>query len=202
MANTAMGGFRWARSKIGAKTEPRERGVVITANSGAIFRGDAVKRVSDGTFIVCAAGDAVYGIADGVERYKNSSSQIVSGNYLPDATAYSGTPTLDNPQASVIYIIPCRDQVFEVDVNTAATTLTTAQDLVGNNADLVATAGSTASGRSGFVLNTASGSGTGTAQFQILEIVQMPGNDVTAVNWKALVQVNEGNEPPFTATGV
>lgn len=203
MANLTIGGFRWRKNKDGARSEPRERGVVISNQTGGIFYGDVVKRVSDGTFIAAAAGDTtLYGICVGVERYKNSSSVITAGNYLPASTTYTGAPVLSNPQASVIYIVPLRGNVFEVDVDTAASTLTAAQDFVGNNADFAAGAGgSTTTGRSTHVLD-GSGPGTGTAQFQILEIVQDPLNDVTAVRWKALVQGNEVSDTSFTTTGV
>ena len=128
--------------------------------------------------------------------------QVVAGNFLPVTTAYTGAPTLSNPQASVVSVTPAMGQVFEADVDTAMATATAAQDLMFNNADIVATAGSTSTGRSGHVINGASGTGTATAQWRLLEVVLSPDNDVTAANWKVRMTLNEGTEPiPGTATG-
>ncbi len=91
----------------------------------------------------------------------------------------------------------------EMDVDTVVADAAAAQSLVGNNFDFVATAGNTSSGRSGFVINNASGMGTGTAQLRMMEVGQDPLNDVTAVNWKAKFVVNETTEPTLgVATGV
>lgn len=203
MANIQVGGARWLKRRAGGNLEPREECPVASAYGTAIFCGDLVKRVSDGTIAAAAAGDAVYGIAAGAVRYKNSSSQIVAGNHLPASTTFTGAPDLSNPQASIVAVIPLSvGDIIEMDVDTAVSTITAAQDLVGNNFDIVATAGSTTTGRSGYVVNGASGSGTGTAQIRLNMISRDPLNDVTAANWKGQFIVNESTEPlPGTATG-
>ena len=203
MANIQIGGARFAKRRAGMNLEGREECAVASAYGTAIFFGDLVKRVSDGTIAAAAAGDAVYGIAVGAVRYKNSSGQVVAGNYLPASTTFSGAPSITNPQASIVAVIPLgKEDVIEMDVDTAAASITAAQDLVGNNFDIVATAGSTSTGRSGYVVNNASGMGTGTAQLRLLEVVPSVDNDVTAVNWKGRFLVNESTEPaPGTATG-
>lgn len=204
MANIAIGGARWIKRRGGLNLEGREECPVASAYGTAIFLGDLVKRVSDGTIAAAAAGDAVYGIAAGAIRYKSSAGVIgVAGNHLPASISFSGAPSITNPQASIVAVIPlCKDDVFEMDVDTLAATITAAQDLVGNNFDIVATAGSTTTGRSGYVVNNASGQGTGTAQIRLLEVVPDPLNDVTAVNWKGRFVINESTETvPGTATG-
>lgn len=203
MANIAIGGARFVKRRAGANLEGREECPVASAYGTAIFAGDLVKRVSDGTIAAAAAGDAIYGVAAGAVRYKNSSGTIVAGNYLPASTSFSGAPDLSNPQASIVAVIPLgAGDVIEMDVDTASSTITAAQDLVGNNFDIVATAGSTTTGRSGYVVNGASGSGTGTAQIRLNFISRDPLNDVTAANWKGQFIVNESTEPaPGTATG-
>lgn len=204
MANIQIGGFRWIKSRFGvAGCAPVEERPVATANGTAIFKGDIVKLVSDGTVIAAAAGDTVSHVVVGVVRYKNSSGVITTGNFLPASTAFTGAPAVSNPQASVLSVIPLQGQILEADCDTAMASITAAQDLMSNNGDLVATAGNTTTGRSGFVMNTASGTGTGTATFRFLEVVLDPSNDVTAANWKVRVTLNEGNEPvPGSATGV
>lgn len=204
MANTAIGGFRWVKSRDGNKTAPVELRTVASAYGTGVFRGDPVKLVDDGTIAVCAAGDAIYGIADGVEQYRLNGVNGVKGNYLPASTTYSGAPVVTNPAASVVRVIPARGQIFEGDANTLAATLTAAQTLMFNNCDVDGGAGgSTTTGRSTFVVNNTGGQlGTGTAQIRMLEISTDPLNDVTAANWKVLIQVVEGTEPnPGTATG-
>lgn len=202
MANMVMTGFRWVKGRNGTVLQPVEERVVATANAAPLFHGDCVKLVSDGTVIAAAAGEAIYGVCIGAVRYKNSSGQVVSGNFLPVSTAYTGPPSLANPQASVVSVTPAQGQIFEADCDTAVASVTAAQDLMFNNGDIVATAGSTSTGRSGHVMNTASGTGTGTAQWRFLEVVPDPLNDVTAANWKVRITLNEGTEPsPGTATG-
>lgn len=202
MANMAIGGFRWIKSRVSTNHEPQEERLVASNNTTAIFRGDCVKLVSDGTVVVAAAGDAIYGVCTGCVRYKRSDGVIAAGNYLPATTTYTGNIAFTNSQASIISVTPAQGQVFEADCDTAMSTINAAQDLMFNNGDFVATAGSTASGRSGHVMNTASGTGTGTANWRFLEVVLTPDNDVTAASWKVRVTLNEGTEPiPGTATG-
>jgi hypothetical protein len=185
--------------------------VVASGYATAIFNGDVLKRVNDGTAAVAAAGDAPFGIAIG-GRYKDSTGTVRSGPYIPASLTYSGTATLSNQEATVVFVIPLGPtEIFEVDCSTA-TTAATAASYVGNNCDHgVGSGGSTASGVSSHILNTATGGnggttpGTGAATFRIEEISLYGGsdiNDVTAANWRALVSLNESTEPPYTTTGV
>jgi hypothetical protein len=202
MANMVMAGFRWVKSRFGSNNQPIEERVVVTSNAVGVFTGDCLKLVSDGTVIPAAAGDAIYGICNGVVRYKTAGAVVRGGNYLPITTVYTGAPHTSNPQASVVSCTPCQGQVFEADFDTVAATLTAAQDLMFGNADIVATAGNTVTGRSGHVINGAAGLGTATAQWRLLEISPDPSNDVTAVMWKVRVTLNESTEPgPHNATG-
>lgn len=201
MANMVMGGFRWAKTRRGVNLEPREERPVASGYATGIFRGDPLVLVSDGTVAVAAAGDAVYAIADGAVRFK-AAGVVIAGNFVPAATTYTGAPSITNPQASIVACIPVVGQLFEVDYNTLAASITVAQGLMNNNVDVVAAAGSTSSGRSAFVLD-GSAPGTATAQFRVVEISTNPMNDVTAVNWKVLGEFNEGPAPSATsAVGV
>lgn len=203
MANMVNGGARWVRCKVGANVEVVRDMPVASNNTLAIFCGDLVKRVNDGSVLAAAAGDAVYGICRGAVRYKTASGVIQGGNYLPAATTYTGDIDTDNPQASCIKVTLLAGAEFEMDIDTAVATRTAAQSLVGNNFDIVATAGNTSSGLSGYVVNNAAGMGTATAQIRMTEVVKDPLNDVTAVNWKAIFEVNETLEPPLgSAVGV
>jgi hypothetical protein len=202
MANVATPGFKWVKN--GGRTEPPIVLMPVASAYGtAIRRGDALKRVSDGTVAVLAAGDQLAAfVCDGCERYKDGDGNMRPADMAPASTTYTGTTSVLNPLATVVRCIPVAGQLFEVDCDTGAATQTAAQDLVGNNADMVATAGS--NHFSGHVLNTASGTGTGSAQFRIESIVVLPGgkNDVTAANWKVIVSANESTSTPYTTTGV
>jgi hypothetical protein len=204
MANIAIGGARLIKRRAGGNLEGTEEMPVASAYGTAIFYGDLVKRVNDGTIAAAAAGDAVYGIAAGAVRYKNGSGQIVAGNHLPASTTFTGSAHISNPQASIVKVIPLGSgDIFEMDVDTVVADVAAAQSLVGNNFDIVATAGSTTTGRSGYVVNNASGMGTATAQIRMNAVSTDPLNDVTAVNWKAQFIVNETTEPTLgVATGV
>lgn len=202
MANTAIGGFRFHKMRNGANRPHVEELPVASAYATGIFRGDPVKRASDGTIQAAAAGDTnVLGVADGVVRYKASDGTIKSGNFLPASTTYSGAPHTSNPEASIVRVILARDVIFEADANTAAASFTAAQSLIDNNADVAAGAGgSTTTGRSTYVLDNSS-TGTATAQCRIVGIATDPLNDVTSTNWKALIEFNESTEVQFGTTG-
>ena len=206
MANTAIGGFRWMRDRDGGSHQPIEERPVASAYGTGIFRGDVVKKVSDGTVAVCSAGDAAYGVVQSCVRYKDGTGLIRSGSFLPASTSYSGAPSISNPQASIVAITPVRNQIFEVDMGTAAATITAAQSLVGNNCDYATGAGGDTTTGRGTYYGDNSSTGTATANIRILEVspwgMGYSQNDVTAVNWKALVEFNEGEEPvPGSATG-
>jgi len=203
MANDVIGGIRWVRNLIG-RGMPVEEAVVISAGSGNIFTGDPIKPVSDGTVIVAAGGDTTtIGICIGVKQYKGADGVVRSGgSFLPTGTTYTGAPSLDNPQASIIRYIPVKGQEFEIDMNTAMSTETAATDIYRNNVDFSVGSGSTSTGRSACVADNSS-PGTGAANLRIRGKALGPKNDVTAVNWKALVEFNEFYNPgAITTTGV
>lgn len=206
MANQVMGGFRWLRNRNGGALQPIEEKPVASAYGTGIFRGDVVKKVSDGTVAVCAAGDAAYGVVQSCVRYTDASGLIRSGSFLPASTSYSGAPSISNPGASIVAVTPVRNQMFEVDFGTLAASITAAQSLVGNNCDFhTGAGGSTSTGRSSYYADNAS-PGTATANLRILEVspwgIGYSQNDVTAANWKGIVEFNEGEEPvPGSATG-
>lgn len=203
MANVTLGGFRpWGTFSGGQGNFPTKlRGELANNYNTAIFRYDIIKPVSDGTVAVAAAGDTtLLGVAVGF-------SYVISGKreprlYIPANTTFSPT-TVGSPNASWVYYHPLTpDLILEVDVNTAAGTKAALIGWLMNNCDLAAgSGGSTTSGISSFVLDT-SAPGSGTANFRIIDYRIDPTNDLTLVNAKVLVTVNEGVLPAYTATGV
>jgi len=198
--NIAIGGFRYWGSIFAENVTPRliPKQVATTYGTG-IFKGDPVKKVSDGSVSVSAAGEAVYGIVAAVQ-YRNADGVLVEKDYVPASTAY--TP---DRLRTIVMVIPATPfTIFEVDADAAVSTIATARGYVDENCDHVATtAGNTSTGRGGFQLAIA-GHGTGTAQWRILDVSPLYGNDVTQVNGKWLVIANETHNWPgtFSTTGI
>ena len=190
------GGLRWRSSRNGGLgTPPIIRRPVASAYGTALYTGDVVKVVSDGTVAVCGATDHPFAVVVGVERYLGADSLVRSGSYLPASTTYTGTTSTDNPLASVLLLIPLLDQLFEADMDTAVATYTAAQDLVGNCFNVIATAaGSAVNGQSGYTMNEGSAA-TSNCQFILKEVPtyglgQNTMNDPTVAYWKGVFEVN------------
>jgi hypothetical protein len=171
--------------------------LVASAYGSGIFRGDFLKPVDDGTYAVAGAGDSISHLCLGAANYVLADGTTRCGTFLPTGTTYTGSADITNPLASKVLAIPVHGQVFEMDAATALASLAAAQTLVGNVADIVATAaGSTFNGMSGFELAVAGATAGGSAQMKILEIARYGKdnnsmNDVTAAKSKFLVEVYE-----------
>lgn len=191
--NTATPGFHFRRQRNGATQPVVELCEVATAYGTGIFRGDPVKRVNDGTIDICAAGEKVYGIADGAEQYWDGSA-LRRGTYLPASTTWGSV----RERKSLVRVILARDAIFEVDVDdaTTATTEATYQALVGENCDHVAGTGSTATGQSGYKLDISTHVAT-EAQWRIIGLSTQPGIDWSGSNAKVLVEASESIEPQY-----
>jgi hypothetical protein len=202
MANTAGSGFRFYKMRNGSSTPYTEVFPVASAYGTGLFRGDPVKLLSDGTIAVAAAGDTdVLGVACGVPQYKAADGFVKQGTYLPASTSHSG---LGTPNCSMVRVILARDAIFEVDADdgSTVTTVAGALNMVGENANHIATAaGSTTTGLSGYNLDISDHT-TGAAQWRIVGVSSAPDNDVTATRAKYLVVLNEGSQPPFSTTGI
>lgn len=196
----ARHGLFWhhSLSNRGLNTPPVVRKVVASAYATALCVGDVVLAVNDGTVAICSAGLRPGWVVAAVERYKSPSDSLVrSGPYCPCAASltYTGSASLDNPTATVLVCIPCRDQVFEATADTTGTSWATAQTYVGEYADLVATAsGDTITGISGYDIDISTHSASD-GQFAIVDVPvyglgQNSMNDPTAAGYRVLVTVN------------
>lgn len=198
----AKGGLRWVRSRTnsGLGTPPVEERVVASNPSTGLFAGDLLKTGTDGCLLPAAAGDAASHVMVSAVRYKGSDGYMRTGAFVPANTTYTGTVSRDNPFATVVLAIPVKDQVFETDIPTAAATQTAATALIGQCVDIVANAGSTVTGISGFTADTVANfqATTVSAQLLLLQIPQygLSGfiNDVTKTYWKGHFVVNEITE--------
>jgi|TARA_R100001530_G_scaffold135399_1_gene112524 hypothetical protein len=154
---------------------------ILTGTTGSIFTGDPVKMVSTGGIAVAAAGDQLLGVFQGC-KYTDSAGEVQYSSYWPTATASSD---------AVGFIVDDPDTLFEVQ---SAATGSVVQTVVGLNADIVYTAGSTTTGRSNVDLSGTMA--TGTAQCRIIGFSNDPENNAlgtgslsTYVNM--IVKINE-----------
>lgn len=189
------GGLRWVKSNTNQDSPPIERLVVASAYATGLFAGDALKRINDGTVQAAAAGDAISHVLVSVERYIDSEGAVRSGAFLPASTTYTGTTSLMNPNASVVLAIPVENQIFEVDIPDAAASQTAAQAYVGECIDIVANAGSTTNGQSGFTTGLVGTFAAASAQLKLVEIPNIGRdgtlNSPTSTYWKGYFVVYE-----------
>ena len=154
---------------------------IASGASGNIFSGDPVKMANTGTILVAAAGDQLLGVFRGC-RYTNSSGEVIYSSYWPNGTVSSD---------AVAFVVDDPNTLFEVQ---SAATGSVVQTVVGNNADIVYTAGSTADGQSGVEI-----SGTTAATSAQLRIVGFSGDPENntlgtgsqSANVNMIVKINE-----------
>lgn len=202
--NIQKSGFRYYGSIFAENVTPRPIPCqVATAYGTALYKGDPVKRVSDGSVAQAAAGsDLIFGVVDGV-KYKNAAGVLVDADYLPASTSY--TP---DSLRSIVYVIPATPfTIFEIDADdgTSITTVANARALPWENCDHVfTTAGNNTTGLSGVQLDISTHATTA-LQWRILDISPVAsGNDPTQTLAKYLVICNKTQNWPgtFSTTGI
>ena len=146
-----------------------------TGYATAVFRGDMLSVVAAGTVARSAAGsEELLGAFAGVKYVDASGNQIFSNQWV------SGT-------AATEIEVMCYDDPYII--YRIQQTGTWALTHVGENADHVATAGSTSTGRS--LEELSSTTAAATAGFRILGTVNEPGN--TGADVDVMVIINEGH---------
>lgn len=158
-----------------------------------IFSGDLVKSAGTGqTITVCAAGDRTVGVFAGVSYPDANGDMQFRPNWV------TGTTTKGSVDA-IAWVYDDPAIAFEIQHSGTSTAT-----MDGNFADITAaTAGSTATGRSGFELDTASVTATTATggQLKILQLVERPDNAI-GLNAKVLVLINEHELGPGTTAGM
>ena len=150
----------------------------------ALFRGDPVTRLADGTIGVGVAGSAVLGVFWGV-KYTDSTGTVKFMNYWP------GNPGVLTGSTVEALVIDDPNTVFSVQETSATGTAGTPLALAdrGLNINFLYTAGSTATGQSAVSINNASEADTATLNCKIIDLDPTPGNAVgNFANW--LVTIN------------
>lgn len=152
----------------------------------ALFIGDTVK-----------SG----GSADTLGKYATIEASGAGGNIRGVVIGFSDQPYSafdaddlyrtykEASKAMYCLVVDDPDVIFEVQEDNDTNDIDA--DMVGLNADVVATAGDTASGISGYELDS-SGTGTGTAQLRILGLVDREDNALgTHAKWEVLINEHE-----------
>jgi len=154
---------------------------IASGASGNIFSGDLVKMANTGTILVAAAGDQALGVFRGCQ-YTDSSGDVIYSPYWPN-----GTVTSD----AVAFVVDDPNALFEVQ---SAATGSVVQTVVGNNADIVYTAGSTITGISAVEISGTTAATS--AQLRIVGVSTDPENSTlgtgsASANVNLIVKINE-----------
>lgn len=197
MANVAHPGF--APVMKGNQTVELTRKRVLTNNTTAIFKGDAVVNATTGDVAVTTATTtSAYSVQWGGASYLNSGGDRIERKYLPAATTYTST-TVDPYNASYVYIVD--DMVstkFRASIPGA-----TVLDRAGENYKMVLGAGSTSSGLSGHSLDSATPATTATFPWRMMEhVIGDPKCDPDgSTNVHVICMLNAGSREPALEIG-
>lgn len=205
--NPSMYGLRWQGELGSGQTCHTIRCFAATAYQAApggvncdLRKGDVVKRVSDGSIAMAAAGDTPFGVIDAIGKYYDATLGAKTyGASLPGGNAW-GTITDRRPE---IWVIPVANQIFEADCddNTTATTEATYLTYEGENVDLTnnQVAGSTLISPR---IDISTHAVTNTLTWRILGIANRFEQDPSGAFYKLLITANLAQQAPYTILGV
>jgi hypothetical protein len=170
----------------------------VGGNNVNINVGDPVKKVSDGTIAICAAGDAVYGVVTRIHPYFNG-VRMTFGTNLPFNTVYGS----NLERQSFVTIHLAQGAIFEIDAddNVTATTQAAYTAFIGENAD-VNNVGDTVNQTVNPQLDISTHATTNTLVWRIVDISPRVDLDYTGKFMKLLVTANVVQDAPYQTTGV
>lgn len=142
---------------------------ISSTASNSMFKGDPVSLSTAGTVIRATASTAVLGVLDQVSYQISSSPEKYAWAFWPGGTGGPGVVSGTTPLAYVIDDPNCLFTIQETDAAGASGTPLT-QAAVGNNANILYTAGSTVSGISSVSLNNAASATTLVGNLKIVGI--------------------------------
>lgn len=183
MANTnSPNGFGYVGLLSGsAPNDALAQRLISSSYSTAIFTGDPVVSLADGTIGQAAAGTTtpVAGIFDGCEYYNASVNRWIQSPYWPGSGATGSV---------IAKITNAPDAVFVVQSNNTA--IGTAD--IGANIDFAIGTGNTATGISGATVNQSTIATTSTLPFRIVGLYSTVGNggDASSAYNRVLVAFN------------
>lgn len=206
-------GFRFYSSMTGAGRTAAVEGTIATAyaplintnESVGLSIGDPVQKLTDGSYALAGdtttAGAVPFGVIVGFLNVKVDSNQKARpASYYPSGTTYA-----TKANETRVAILPFGRDLWEIDHRNGALTTEAAYKAISeHNADLVFTRdiSNPDRPRANPQLDLTT-TGSATAHFRIFGVSKTQENqDFSGANVKLLVQLNEGREPMFTATGL
>ena len=165
-ATSAPFGLRPAYHPSGLDRAQGLANIIESGYAQNILKGQTVKLAATTGYVVrAAAGDALYGVFDGVEWTDTTGRRRVS-NYWPTGTSYQ-TGSL------IAYVWTDPQVVYEIQ---AAGSI--AQTALGQEFDITnATAGSTTTGLSQCTMGTSAAAPNANKALRVIDIAPHPGND-------------------------
>ena len=157
---------------------------IASTYATALYRGDPVTTLADGTLGVGVAGSTCVGVFWGV-KYTDSTGVVKFMNYWP------GNPGVLTGSTVEALVIDDPNTVFSVQETNASGAAGTPLALAdrGLNINFLYTSGSTSTGQSAVSINNATEADTNTLNCKILQLDPTPGNAVGSfANW--LVTIN------------
>jgi len=180
IGTNAPNGFQPVRKLDGsAWTGATNSYQIANAYATALYRGDPVTILADGTLGVGVAGAACVGVFWGV-KFIDNTGRVRFENFWP------GNPGVLTGSTVEALVIDDPDTVFSVqetnNLGAAGTNLTLAD--VGLNINFLYTAGTPATGNSAVSIDNTTDAVTSTLNCKILSLDPTPGNAVGAfANW-------------------
>lgn len=194
MANYHVKSIRWVRSKHGHGEMPVQQLTVASNYGTAINVGDPIKLATDGTGQQAAAGNSIYGVCVSIVRYWDAANNRMTftNGPLPANTVWGS----NWQKRSVIAVVPVEGQIFRMDCNdnTTATTESAYEAFIGENADMAVSSGD-------WTLNISTHATTNTLGWRIVDLINRPITDFTALYVPLLVEANLSQLVPYTTTG-
>jgi hypothetical protein len=195
MANTQVAGFQPLMK--GSQTPELVRKRVLTNNTTAIFKGDALDTTTTGdVFVTATTNAAIYSVQWGGASYISGSDRI-ERKHLPAATLYTSTG-IDPANASYVY---CVDDMVNTKFLASVDEAIALLDLNVNYVMVLGT-GSTTSGLSGHELDATGRAVTATFPWRVTDFVLGdPKSDPDAADAKVVCMANAGRREPALEIG-
>lgn len=197
MANIQVTGFIPYR-RVGGGTISYKRKRVLTNNTTAIFKYDAVKDNGGGDYLVASATNtSASSVAVGA-IYTDSRGVRIEDEYLPAATLYTSSG-VNPPNASFIYVV---DNLTEVEFK-ASIDEAIALTGLGLNYVMVLGTGSTTTKLSGHELDATGAATTATFPWRVTDfILGHPDSDPDLADAHVIARMNLSFAEPALSAGL